>query len=115
MSGNDAQSDIEIEFNDAVKTASAYLRALGVFELWGISREEHRNHETKAMRKAIRKDRNQAIELPAHPLARHAAALGREHLHGGCDYKILKTLLEKDCTHPACLTSAPLGRIEVIA
>ncbi len=101
MSGNDAQSDIEIEFDGAVKTASAYLRALGVFELWGISQEEHRKHETKAIWKAIRKDWNQAIELPAHPLARHAATLGSEYLHGGHNPKILKTLLEKDCTHPA--------------
>ncbi len=101
MSGTDAQSAIEIEFADAVKTVSAYMRALRVFELGGISTEEHRKRETEALRKAIRQDQNQAIDLPIHPLASDAAALGSKYLHRGRDPKILKTLLEKDCTHPA--------------
>ena len=101
MSDTDAQSDIECEFACAVKTSSAYMRALGVFELGRISTEEHRKRETEDLRKAIRQDRNQGVELPIHPLARDAAALGNNYLHGGYDPKILETLLERDCTHPA--------------
>ena len=101
MSDTDTQSDIEIEFADAVRTASAYMRALRVFELGKVSTEEHRKRETEALRKAIQQNRNQVIELPMHPLARDAAALGNNYLHRGRDPKILKTLLKKDCTHPA--------------
>ena len=101
MSGTDAHSDIEIEFAEAVKTSSVYLKAVGVFALRGISTDEHRKREAKVMREAIRKDWNQAIDLPIHPLARHAAELGSKYLHGGYDPKTLKTLLEKDYTHPA--------------
>ena len=55
MSDADARSDIEREFEDAVKTADAYLRAVGVLDPIAISDTEYREREIRVMRDNILK------------------------------------------------------------
>ena len=102
MSDADARSDIEGEFADAVKTAGAYLGALKkVLDPDRISTPEYREREIRAMRDNILKGWGLDVFLPSDPFARHATILGCQYLHCGRDAEILKSLLERDCSHPA--------------
>ena len=101
MSDADARSDIEREFEDAVKTADAYLRAVGVLDPIAISETEYREREIRAMRDNILKGWGLDLFLPSDPIARHATRLARQYLHCGRDADTLETLLERDCSHPA--------------
>ena len=77
MSDADARSDIEREFEDAVKTADAYLRAVGVLDPIAISETEYREREIRAMRDNILKGWGLDLFLPSDPIARHATGLAR--------------------------------------
>ena len=101
MSDADARSDIEREFEDAVKTADAYLRAVGVLDPIAISETEYREREIRVMRDNILKGWGLDLFLPSDPIARHATRLARQYLHCGRDADTLETLLERDCSHPA--------------
>ena len=101
MSDADARSDIEREFEDAVKTADAYLRAVGVLDPIAISETEYREREIRAMRDKILKGWGLDLFLPSDPIARRATRLAHQYLHCGRDAETLETLLERDCSHPA--------------
>ena len=101
MSDADARSDIEGEFADAVKTADAYLRAVGVLDPIAISDPEYREREIRAMRDNILKGWGLDLFLPSDPIACRATGLARQYLHCGRDAETLETLLERDCSHPA--------------
>ena len=98
MSGDDARSGIEREYEEAVETARTYLRTVGVLKK---KKETLLEREAVLMRDAILRGAGEAVDLPMDPCARHAAALGRQYLHQGGDARILEVLLEKDCIHPA--------------
>ena len=113
MSQTDARSDIESEYEEAKKTACAYLRAVGVLgPAKGSKLKDHnrpkkiqmsiyRRRQTRILQNAILKDGREAVNLPDDPFARDAAALGHRYLRHGHDSVILETLLEKDGGHPA--------------
>ena len=101
MSDAGARSDIEGEFADAVKTADAYLRAVGVLDPIAISDPEYREREIRVMRDNILKGWGLDLFLPSDPIACRATGLARQYLHCGRDAEALETLLERDCSHPA--------------
>ena len=101
MSDAGARSDIEGEFADAVKTADAYLRAVGVLDPIAISDPEYREREIRVMRDNILKGWGLDLFLPSDPIACRATGLARQYLHCGRDAETLETLLERDCSHPA--------------
>ena len=98
MSGTDAQSAIEKEFEQAKSTARAYLQAVRVFDPDVTSTREN---DLSIMQEIISTSMQGSVHLPYNPFARHAAYLARQYLVRGYDADILQTLLEKDCSHPA--------------
>ena len=100
MSGAGARSAIESEFDEAKKTACAYLRAVGVIGPGAISTPEYRMREKRNMRDTIL--RGLPLDgMPNDPSARDATHLGCQYLHRGRDNKVLDALLDRDCSHPA--------------
>ena len=97
MSGANERSGVEFEYEDATKTALAYLQAVGVVEPYEESTPEYRERETATMRAAILG----AIQLPNDPSAARAAYLGHCYLHRGSDSRDLESLLKRDRKHPA--------------
>ena len=114
MSGANERSGVEIEYEDATKTALAYLQAVGVVGPYEDSTPEYRERETATMRAAIlgatqlpndpsaaRSPILGATQLPNDPSAARAAYLGHCYLHRGSDSRDLESLLKKDRKHPA--------------
>ena len=100
MSRADARSEIEGEYQDAKKTARAYLQAVGTLGPW-IEATDYRERQTRAIRHAMLESWTAEGDLPDDPIARYAAVLGIRYLHEGYDSEILDTLLERDRSHPA--------------
>ena len=100
MSRADARSEIEGEYQDAKKTARAYLQAVGTLGPW-IEATDYRERQTRAIRHAMLESWTAEGDLPDDPIARYAAVLGIRYLHEGYDSEILETLLERDRSHPA--------------
>ena len=96
MSSPDARTDIMSEYDEAKKTARAYLQAVGVLAVDGISAAEYRERETRVMRDAILRGRNEVIALPDDPVARDAVMRARRFLHNDHDPDILETLLANE-------------------
>ena len=87
---------------DAVKTADAYLRAVGVLDPIRQSRiPSIASAKIRAMRDTILRPWTLDPVSSKDPFARHAASLGLQFLHCGRDAEILDALLRKDRTHPA--------------
>ena len=115
MSDADARSDIEREFEEAKKTARAYLRAVGV-NCPGWDLEERDTEQSRARKRKMRDTilRGWAADavVPNDPSARDATK-GRQYLHCGRDAEILDALLERDCSHPAYRLALGVGRVRV--
>ena len=58
------RADIESEYKEAVSTARAYLRAVGVLDLNGISTLDYREREVRTMRDAILKGGGKSSIFP---------------------------------------------------
>ena len=131
MSGANERSGVEFEYEDATKTALAYLQAVGVVEPYEDSTPEYREPETNILPDAIMREAGVddpdedglskyrereyreretatmgaailgATQLPNDPFAADAAYLGHRYLHRGSDSGVLESLLEKDRKHPA--------------
>ena len=101
MSRTDTRPEIEREFEDAIETASAYLRALGVQDPAGIRTPGQRRRDFEIMEEAIPRNRSEVVELPKDPFARDAVRLARLYLHYGGDSGVLDDLLQEDRRHPA--------------
>ena len=101
MSRTDTRFEIVQEFEDAIETASAYLRALGVQDPAGIWTPGQRRRDFDIMEEAIPRNRSEVVELPKDPFARDAVRLARLYLRYGGDPGILGDLLQKDRRHPA--------------
>ena len=74
MSGANERSGVEFEYEDATKTALAYLQAVGVVEPYEDSTPEYREPETKILLDAIMREAG-VVDLPNDPLAYEAAFL----------------------------------------
>lgn len=101
MIGTAARSGIVHELEDAIETAGAYLRALGVLDAEGIWTSEQRRRDFEIMEEAILKSWPEVVELPRDPFARDAVKLAHLYLRYGGDSSVLDDLLQKDRRHPA--------------
>ena len=100
MSDADAPSEIEIEYEEAKKTAYAYLRAVGVLDPDKISTPGYREREIRALGRVILQGRTGEGDFPNDPFAVDAALLGQRYLHQGYDSGRLEAILAWG-PHPA--------------
>ena len=96
MSGTDAQSDIESEYEKAKNTARAYLKAVGVLEPDEISMPEFRESQTRKMEDMLLEGGKVPVGLPDDPDGREAGMLAHRFLHGDCNPEILDTLFANE-------------------
>ena len=101
MSGSDARSKIESEYEEAKETALVYLLAVGVLGSDIVLMNDYRRREICLLWDAILKDQTAVVELPNDPFARDAAKLGHRYLRHGYESDVLEILLKKNTGHPA--------------
>ena len=114
MSGANERSGVEFEYEDATKTALAYLQAVGVIGPDQFSAREFREFNERIMRHAILNRGTGVVDLPNDPLAYEAAILGIRYLRCGRDDKILETLIGNAST-PAYRAALDVLKSETLA
>ncbi len=93
MSGTDAQSAIEKEYEEAEMTACGYLLAASVLELDEVSMPQFRERQIRRIENLLLKDGIVEKVLPDDPDASEACMLAIRLLRGDDDPEILDTLL----------------------